>query len=83
MMIANTFISMGGKKYKPGDIVDGNLSEADKDFLISNNYVEITDNIPKDKMSESDKEKKNVTLLKNGSEKKAVVDTKGDQHEFC
>lgn len=75
-MIANVLLTVADKTYKPGDIIDKSLSNIDREFLLSANYISVEDKenlkskktaeVSKDKKSESDVLKEDTKMLKNG-----------------
>lgn len=74
-MIANVLLTVGDKTYKPGESIDKTLGKIDKEFLLTENYISFEDK----EISKSEKaveiSKKDVKMLKNGSENKVIVDT--------
>lgn len=74
-MIANVLLTVGDKNYKPGESIDKTLGKIDKEFLLTENYISLEDkeNLKSEKAVEISK--KDVKMLKNGSENKVIVDT--------
>lgn len=74
-MIANVLLTVGDKTYRPGESIDKTLGKIDKEFLLTENYISLENK----EISKSEKAveipKKDVKVLKNGSENKVIVDT--------
>lgn len=74
-MIANVLLTVGDKTYRPGESIDKTLGKIDKEFLLTENYISLENK----EISKSEKaveiSKKDVKVLKNGSENKVIVDT--------
>lgn len=74
-MIANVLLIVGDKTYKPGESIDKTLGKIDKEFLLTENYISLEDKENSKSEKAVEISKKDVKMLKNGSENKVIVDT--------
>ena len=74
-MIANVLLTVGDKTYKPGESIDKTLGKIDKEFLLTENYISLEDKENSKSEKAVEISKKDVKMLKNGSENKVIVDT--------